>query len=121
MTVPTWTADQLRSHLAGDRPVFVDWWADWCTNCAAQDHVIERLAPELEDQVVLGKIDVGAFPDLADEFGVQSLPTLAMFVDGHEVKALHGYRRAAEIREAVHLALAEATGVTQPGGPHAES
>lgn len=120
MTVPTWTADQLRLQLAGDRPVFVDWWADWCTNCAAQDHVIERLAPELEDQVVLGKINVGSFPDLADEFGVQSLPTMAVFVDGHEVKVLHGYRRAAEIREAVHVALAEASEITQLGGPLAE-
>ena len=74
MTVPTWTADQLRLQLAGDRPVLVDWRADWCTNCAAQEKVIERLAPELETKVVSGKIDVGAYPDLADEFGVQSLP-----------------------------------------------
>lgn len=106
MTVPTWTPDELKTLLAGDRPVLVDWRAEWCTNCAAQEKVIERLAPELEGKVLVGMIDVGAFPDLADEFGVQTLPTLAVFVGGQEVQALHGYRRAPEIRESVQRALA---------------
>ena len=110
MTVPTWTPSELKDHLAGDRPVLVDWRADWCTNCAAQEKVIERLAPELERHVRVGMIDVGAFPDLADEFGVQSLPTLAVFVGGQEVETLHGYRRAPEIRETVRRALAKPAG-----------
>ena len=59
-----------------------------------------------ERQVRVGMIDVGAFPDLADEFGVQSLPTLAVFVGGRQVEALHGYRRAPEIRDVVRRALA---------------
>jgi thioredoxin-like negative regulator of GroEL len=106
MTVPSWTPDELKTHLAGERPVLVDWRADWCTNCAAQEKVIERLAPELEAKVLVGMIDVGAFPNLADEFGVQTLPTLAVFVGGQEVQTLHGYRRAPEIRESVQRALA---------------
>jgi thioredoxin-like negative regulator of GroEL len=110
VTVPTWTPDELREHLAGDRPVLVDWRADWCTNCAAQEKVIERIAPELEPHVAVGKIDVGSFPDLADEFGVQSLPTLAIFVAGHEVGALHGFRRAAEIREVLRRSLVARVG-----------
>jgi thioredoxin 1 len=110
MTVPTWTPDELREHLAGARPVLVDWRADWCTNCAAQEKVIERIAPELESQVVVGKIDVGSFPELADEFGVQSLPTLAVFVAGTEVGALHGFRRAPEIREVLRRSLADKAG-----------
>ena len=116
MTVPTWTPSELKDHLAGDRPVLVDWRADWCTNCAAQEKVIERLAPELERRVRVGMVDVGAFPELADEFGVQSLPTLAVFVGGRQVEALYGYRRAPEIRDTVHRALAAA-----PGTPLEES
>jgi thioredoxin 1 len=112
MTVPSWTPDELRTLLAGERPVLVDWRADWCTNCAAQEKVIERLVPEFEGTLSVGMIDVGAFPDLADEFGVQSLPTLAVFVGGREVQALHGYRRAPEIRESVQRALA---GVAERG------
>jgi thioredoxin-like negative regulator of GroEL len=113
MTVPTWTPEELREQLAGDRPVLVDWRADWCTNCAAQERVIERIAPELEPRVAVGKIDVGAFPDLADEFGVQSLPTLAVFMGGREVEALHGFRRAPEIREVVQRSLAARGGDVQ--------
>jgi thioredoxin 1 len=112
MIVPTWTADELRIHLAGDRPVLVDWRADWCTNCAAQEKVIERIAPELEAQVIVATIDVGEYPELAEEFGVQTLPTLAVFVDGREVSALHGYRRAPEIRDTVHRALFGSNGAT---------
>jgi thioredoxin 1 len=110
VTVPSWTPRQLRDHLAGDRPVLVDWRADWCTNCAAQEKVIERLIPELEPRVRIGMIDVGAFPELAEEYGVQSLPTLAVFVGGEEVRTLHGYRRAPEIRATIHRALADAEG-----------
>jgi thioredoxin-like negative regulator of GroEL len=114
VTVPTWTPSELKDHLAGDRPVLVDWRADWCTNCAAQEKVIERLAPELERTVRVGMIDVGAFPELADEFGVQSLPTLAVFVGGREVETLHGYRRAPEIRDTIHRALAKTAGQPTP-------
>lgn len=110
MNVPTWSAEEFRAQLAGGRPVLVDWRADWCTNCAAQEKVIERIAPELEPLVAVGKIDVGAYPDLADEFGVQSLPTLAVFVDGAEVGALHGFRRAPEIRAVLHRSLGNRLG-----------
>jgi len=121
VTVPTWTPSELKDHLAGDRPVLVDWRADWCTNCAAQEKVIERLAPELERRVRVGMIDVGAFPDLADEFGVQSLPTLAVFVGGRQVEALHGYRRAPEIRDVVRRALSAPAGAPPSEAGDAEA
>ena len=110
MTVPTWTPEELHEHLAAARPVLVDWRADWCTNCAAQEKVIERMAPELEPEVAVGTVDVGAYPDLADEFGVQSLPSIAVFVGGTEVGTLHGFRRAPEIREVLRRSLARPTG-----------
>jgi thioredoxin 1 len=121
MTVPTWTDDELRAHLAGDRPVLVDWRADWCTNCAAQEKVIERLAPELEAQILVGKIDVGTYPELAEEFDVQSLPTLAVFVGGRAVRTLHGYRRAPEIRDTVHRALGPSAPDERDGATDAQA
>jgi len=106
--LPSWTAEELRRHLGAGAPVMVEWWADWCTNCAAQKKVVERLAPEFEGLITIGTIDVGNHPELAEEFGVQSLPTLAVFIDGREVGVLHGFRRAPEIRETVQRALAGA-------------
>jgi thioredoxin-like negative regulator of GroEL len=105
MGIPDWTPDDLREHLAADEAVLVDWWADWCTNCAAQLQVMERIAADLPDRLAIGKINVGSNPGLADEFGIQSLPTLSVFVGGREVDSLHGFRRAPEIREAVHRVL----------------
>jgi thioredoxin-like negative regulator of GroEL len=116
VTVPSWTPSELREHLAGDRPVLVDWRADWCTNCAAQEKVLERLAPELESTVLVGMLDVGAYPDVAEEFGVQSLPTLAVFVDGRAVQTLHGYRRAPEIRDTIHRALSPPGAAAEESG-----
>ena len=75
--------------------------------CAAEEKVIARLAPELEGRVLVGMIDVEAFPRLAEEFGVQSLPTLAVFVDGKQREMLIGYRRAPEIRECIARALSD--------------
>jgi len=67
--------------LAGDRTVLVDFWASWCPPCRALAPAIEALAGERAD-VVVGKLDVDANPEIAERYGVSSIPTVLVFRNG---------------------------------------
>lgn len=74
-----------RMVLAGDRPVLVDFWADWCAPCKALAPMLEDMAVEYADALDIVKVDIVANAEVAKRLGVQSIPLLAMFRDGREV------------------------------------
>ena len=76
---------------ASDRPVLVDFWADWCGPCRPLAAVLEKLAEET-DAVEIVKVNVDQHPELGRRYSVLSLPTLVVFVDGVERKRLVGAR-----------------------------
>jgi thioredoxin 1 len=114
-TVAAWGPAELDSHLAGGRPVLVDWRAEWCTLCAAEAKVLERVAPALAQGVEVATVDVGAHPQMAERYGIQTLPSFTLFVGGTPRPALTGYRRAPEIREYVERSLAATDAGVDPG------
>ncbi len=65
---------------AGDKPVFVDFFAEWCGPCKAAGPVIDKLAGEMTD-VIFAKVDVDANHDLAGQYQVMSIPTVIVFKD----------------------------------------
>jgi thioredoxin 1 len=69
---------------AGDGPVLVDFWADWCQPCHMLSPTIEGLADAYGDRATIAKVDVDANKDLATEHGISSIPTVLVF-DGGEV------------------------------------
>ena len=78
VTDASFDADVLKS----DKPVLVDFWAEWCGPCKQIAPVIEQLSEELAGRVTVAKIDTEASPMTPSRYGVRGIPTLMLFKDG---------------------------------------
>jgi len=82
-----------------DKPVLVDFWAQWCGPCKAMAPILEELAGELAGQIKFVKVDVDANPASAASFGVQSIPTLILFKNGKPAERLVGLMPKGQLME----------------------
>ncbi len=71
--------------INSDKPVLVDFWADWCTPCKMIAPALEEISEELGDQVTIAKVDIMENTETASAFGVQSIPLMVLFKGGQPV------------------------------------
>lgn len=81
------------------RLVMIDFWADWCEPCKQLMPVLEKLAHEFSEHIVLAKINCDEQQELAMQFGVRNLPTVALMKDGQPIDGFTGVQPEAQIRE----------------------
>lgn len=81
----TINSDNLQTLLDGDKPVVIDFWAEWCGPCRMIGPVIEELAAEYADKVVIGKCDVDDNDAIAIKYSVRNIPTLLFIKNGEVV------------------------------------
>lgn len=86
---------------SSDLPVLVDFWAEWCGPCKAIAPILEEIATEQGDRVRIAKLNVDDNPDIAQRFGVMSIPTLILFKEGNPEARLVGAKGKGQLVEEI--------------------
>ena len=94
MAAPVEVTDRTFEQMVveSDKLVLVDFWAEWCGPCKMIAPILDQIAQELDDKLVIGKLDIDKNQDTAMAFGVMSIPTLLLFKDGEPVERIVGYQ-----------------------------
>lgn len=95
------TSDNFDSVIASNDVVMVDFWASWCGPCKMLGPVVEEVADDYAGRVVVGKVNVDDCPDLAERFGIMSIPSVFVFKAGKIVDKMIGFRQKAQLAAAL--------------------
>ena len=91
--------------LQSEKPVVLDFWAEWCQPCKMLTPTVEEIAGEYEDKVKVGKLNVDDNPSTATKYGIRGIPTLLFFKGGKVVQHVTGVKSKAEIKKIIDESL----------------
>ena len=100
------SADFEKEVLQSDKPVLVDFFADWCGPCKMMAPVVEQLAEELEGKAKGGKLNIDENMDIAEKYRVMNIPTFLIFKDGQEKERIVGAVSKNELKNKLEQTLA---------------
>jgi thioredoxin 1 len=105
---PTVTEQSFEEEvLQSDKPVIVDFWAEWCGPCHAVAPVLDRIVEESNGDLKLVKVNIDEQPALSQRFGVQSIPTMILFKNGEPAAAAIGAQPKPALEKALGLVDSE--------------
>ena len=90
-----------KATTSNDKPALVDFWAPWCGPCKALSPILEEISSEMSDSVNIYKVNVDENTELAQEHGVQSIPTILVFKNGSLAETLVGLKSKEELIEII--------------------
>lgn len=100
------SADFEKEVLQSNKPVLVDFFADWCGPCKMMAPVVEQLAEELEGKAKVGKLNIDENMDIAEKYRVMNIPTFLIFKDGQEKERIVGAVSKNELKNKLEQTLA---------------
>jgi thioredoxin 1 len=90
--------------IQSDKPVIVDFWAEWCGPCHAVSPILERIVDERGDELKLVKVNIDEEPALAQRFGIASIPTMILFKEGEPAAFAIGAQPKGALERSLGLA-----------------
>jgi thioredoxin 1 len=85
------TDNNFNELIASDKPVLVDFWAEWCGPCRMVAPVVEELSNDYQGKATVAKLDVDTNPEVSFKYSIRSIPTLMIFKNGQMVDKLVGF------------------------------